>query len=288
MSATAQGELWSTDPEAWAEFAETRNRPLYDQVAERLGLRHGSALLDAGCGTGLFAALATEHGVRVTGLDAAPGLVAYARQRVPAADFVLGDIEDLPFPDRAFDVVTALNSIPYAADPHRAIAEIARVTAPTGRVVVTVGAGSEELGCAAMIDPLASAEQVPDWDRLDLRDPDEARLAMKRAGLAIIEQSDVAFSCHFANVEEAIRAQMPAGPVEAAARNSGREAVEQALSAFFVRRVRRDGSVRMRVVFRCAMGRRAGQAAVAPRNPRGAGKTMAPGGYEPKSTEVRG
>ena len=130
MSATVQGELWSSDPRGWAESAEGRIRPLYERVLERLHPLPGTRLLDAGCGSGLFAELAAQGGADVIGLDAAPGLVEYARRRRPAASYVVGDLERMPFGDGAFDVVTAFNSVLYAADPRRALAEIARVTAP--------------------------------------------------------------------------------------------------------------------------------------------------------------
>ncbi len=130
VSATVQGELWSSDPQGWAEVAEGRIRPLYERVLDRLHLRPGTRLLDAGCGSGLFAELAAQGGADVTGLDAAPGLVEYARRRRPTADYVVGDLQRMPFDDGAFDVVTAFNSALYAADPRRALAEIARVTAP--------------------------------------------------------------------------------------------------------------------------------------------------------------
>src|SRR5262245_32341928 len=140
MSSKAiQGELWGSDPRGWAETAEGRIRPLYERVLERLGVEAGVRLLDAGCGSGLFASLAAATGADVTGLDAAPGLVEYARERRPAARYVVGDLELLPFADGAFDVVTAFNSVLYAADPRRALAELARVSAAR-RAVVTIGA----------------------------------------------------------------------------------------------------------------------------------------------------
>lgn len=132
----------------------------------------GTRLLDAGCGSGLFAELAAQGGADVIGLDVAPGLVEYARRRRPAAGYVVEDLERMPFGDGAFDVVTAFNSVLYAADPRRALAEIARVTAPSGRAVVTVGAGPEQAESAALIDPLAPHDEVPDRSTLDLADAD--------------------------------------------------------------------------------------------------------------------
>jgi hypothetical protein len=68
---------------------------------------------------------------------------------------------------------------------------------------------------------------------------------------------DIAFDVDFANQDDAIDAQLPAGPVAAAVRHSGRAAVEAALRSFFAARSRVDGTVRMGVVFRCYFAERA-------------------------------
>jgi len=249
MSAGIQGELWSSAPQAWAETAEGRIRTLYLRLLERLQPGPETRLLDAGCGSGLFAALAADTGARVTGLDAAPGLVEYARSTRPAASYVVGDLEHLPFDDGAFDVVTALNSVLYAAEPHNALAELARVT--TDRAVVTVGCGPEQAESAGLINPLAPPTEVPDLRTLDLADEAAATEALLAAGFATVDATDIAFDVQFTDLRDAVAAQLPAGPVAAAARHSGRAAVEAALRTFFGPRTRPDGTVRMGVVFRC-------------------------------------
>ena len=257
MSATVQGELWSSDPQGWAEAAEGRIRPLYERVLERLHPLPGTRLLDAGCGSGLFAELAAQGGADVIGLDVAPGLVEYARRRRPAAGYVVGDFVRMPFGDGAFDVVTAFNSVLYAADPRRALAEIARVTGPSGRAVVTVGADPEQAESAALITPLAPHDEVPDRSTLDLADADAARGALLDAGFASVAMADIAFDVDFESEDDAVAAQLPAGPVAAAVRHSGRAAVEGALRSFFAPRSQTDGTVRMGVVFRCYLAERA-------------------------------
>jgi ubiquinone/menaquinone biosynthesis C-methylase UbiE len=62
----------------------------------------GTRLLDAGCGAGLLALLASFRGAEVSALDASPGLLAIARQRLPHADVREGDLEALPFADGSF------------------------------------------------------------------------------------------------------------------------------------------------------------------------------------------
>jgi SAM-dependent methyltransferase len=255
-SATVQGELWSADPQGWAHVAEGRSRPLYEQVLERLDPCPGTRLLDAGCGSGLFAAMAAERGMAVTGIDAAAGLVRYARIARPAARFVVGDLERLPFADGGFGLVTAFNSVLYAADPRRALAELARVTAAFGRAVITVGAGPEQGACATLIEPLARRDDLPDRSTLDLADAAAARAALRDAGFDAVTARDVAFDIDFAGVDDAVRAQLPAGPVSAAVRHSGHAVVEEALRSFFAPRERADGTVRMGVVFRCFFAER--------------------------------
>jgi SAM-dependent methyltransferase len=256
VSATVQGDLWSTDPRGWAQRAEERSRPLYERVLERLEPRSGTRLLDAGCGSGLFAAMAAERGATVTGIDAAAGLVEYASIACPAGRFVVGDLERLPFADGDFALVTALNSVLYAAAPRRALAELARVTAPSGEAVITVGAGPEQGVCAALIAPLARLDDLPDPSTLDLTDATAASAALREAGFASVAATDVAFELGFESVDDAVHAQLPAGPVAAAVRRSGRAVVEEALRAFFQPRARVDGSVTMGVVFRCYFAER--------------------------------
>jgi SAM-dependent methyltransferase len=163
----------------------------------------------------------------------------------------------MPFGDGAFDVVTAFNSVLYAADPRRALAEIARLTASAGRAVVTVGAGPEQAESAGLINPLAPRGEVPDRSTLDLADADAARSSLLDAGFATVATTDITFDVHFESEDDAVAAQLPAGPVAAAVRHSGRAAVEAALRSFFAPRTRVDGTVRMGVVFRCHLAERA-------------------------------
>lgn len=91
--------------------------------------------LDVGCGGGGASVLAAERGAKISGLDAAEGLIVFARERVSNGDFRVGDIEYLPFEDDAFDIVFAPNSVQYSGDRIAALRELGRVCKPEGRIV---------------------------------------------------------------------------------------------------------------------------------------------------------
>lgn len=95
--------------------------------------------LDVACGTGkLAAALRAAGAAEVIGLDAVPEMLDVARRRCAAAGiaFVRGDAMALPFPDGRFDVVTIGFGLRNLSDPHAALAQMHRVLAPGGRLVV--------------------------------------------------------------------------------------------------------------------------------------------------------
>lgn len=106
----------------------------------RLAVAPGTRMLDVACGAGQIAIPAARAGVRVTGLDLAPNLVAQARRRADAegvdARFDEGDAEALPYDDASFDLVVSLIGAMFAPRPERVAAELLRVCAPGGRLVM--------------------------------------------------------------------------------------------------------------------------------------------------------
>ena len=118
-SGTTQAELWSERARDWADVMEGWNGwgvPVYRHVLERVPVGRDTSVLDVGCGAGRFCRIAADRGARVAGLDATPALVEIACERIPTGDFRVGDMEELPWADGSFDVVTGFNSFFIAAD----------------------------------------------------------------------------------------------------------------------------------------------------------------------------
>jgi SAM-dependent methyltransferase len=94
--------------------------------------------LDAGCGTGFQTALLIRLGYRVHGVDISTGALRVARQRHGAeAALAAADVTAMPYVDERFDVAVCCGStLNFVEDPARALAEIARVLRPGGRLLL--------------------------------------------------------------------------------------------------------------------------------------------------------
>jgi len=115
---------------------EAKVLALYESVLEELPIRAGTRLLDVGCGAGLFMRLAAQRGAAVAGIDADAAFVERARERVPSADIIVGDMHTLPYDDECFDVVTGFDAFQLASHPGRALRKAGRVARPGAPVVI--------------------------------------------------------------------------------------------------------------------------------------------------------
>jgi SAM-dependent methyltransferase len=129
----------------WAGRAEPFSRTFAPLCAHMAGpllsavrVTEGTRLLDVGTGVGTVAVAAARHGARVTAVDAEPSMVEATARALPEAEVRLALLPSLPFPDAAFDAVTANFVLNHVGTPLAAAAELLRVLRPGGRVAVTV------------------------------------------------------------------------------------------------------------------------------------------------------
>jgi SAM-dependent methyltransferase len=123
------------------EHTAAQLQPAAEVVVAHAAPQPGERVVDVGCGTGNGALLAAARGARVTGVDPAARLLDVARERAAAAGldatFVHGDAAALPLPDASADLVLSIFGVIFAPDAAAAAAELARVTAPDGRIVLS-------------------------------------------------------------------------------------------------------------------------------------------------------
>jgi demethylmenaquinone methyltransferase/2-methoxy-6-polyprenyl-1,4-benzoquinol methylase len=107
------------------------------RLAARSVVRPGDSVLDAACGTGDFAIADLRAGAaRVVGVDFAERMLARARRKAPAIEWVRGDMLALPFADATFDAATVGFGVRNVADLELSLRELQRVLRPGGRVAI--------------------------------------------------------------------------------------------------------------------------------------------------------
>lgn len=257
-TAAAQGDVWSGNPRDWADLQEAFFAPMYRVVLDRAGVRPGQHILDVGCGAGLFCALAAERGATVAGLDAAPGLIALARERTTAGDFRQGEMEELPFADATFDLVSGFNSFQYAADPVNALKQAKRVVAPTGQVTMAVWGSAKDCQSAAIVKALGSILPPPPPGMrgpFSLSEPGVMEEMLSKAGLKPGKPEDAEAPFDFVDDEEAYRGFAASGPGVRAIRHAGADKLRAALMPALAPFKSKSGAIHMDNKFRFIIAR---------------------------------
>ena len=124
------------------------NRDFNARAIERLDVGAGARVLDLGFGGGLTFVPLLERGATITGVDRAPDMVEAARSRfkteIEAGRVSLhrGEVQALPLADASVDRVLTVNTVYFWPDLAPAFAELHRVLAPGGRIVIGIRDGS--------------------------------------------------------------------------------------------------------------------------------------------------
>ncbi|TML13136.1 MAG: class I SAM-dependent methyltransferase [Actinobacteria bacterium] len=144
------------------EHAQRQIELVREQVRSFIAPSGDEHALDAGTGAGTLA-LALAPLVRdVVGVDIVPELLERARDGAPDnVTFVEGDVTKLPFEAGTFDLSCSRRTLHHIARPERAVAELARVTAPGGRVFVDDQIASVDPLVALELDRFERAERFP-------------------------------------------------------------------------------------------------------------------------------
>ena len=136
---TRSQEFFSSAAGQWDRFRDDLFGDRFHLAALAALADPGWVVGDLGCGTGHVSAALAPFVARVVAVDASPQMLQAARARVGAADNVdlrRGDLESLPIDDARLDVATLMLVLHYVPDPAVALAEVARVLKPGGRLLL--------------------------------------------------------------------------------------------------------------------------------------------------------
>lgn len=250
-TAGSQGEIWGARARDWADVQERVAVPLYAAVLREAGVGGSTAALDIGCGAGTYCAMAAGVGAAVAGIDAAAPLVEIARERVPAGDFRAGEMEELPYADGAFDVVTGFNSFQFAARPVVALREASRVSR-TGAVVVATFGKPDESESSAFVRAMGALAPAPPGapGPFALSEDGALEQLAEAAGLTAGVVETVSCPWEYPDEPTALRGLLSSGPAVRATRLVGEAAVRAATVEVIATYRTPTGGVRLGNTFR--------------------------------------
>jgi SAM-dependent methyltransferase len=129
---------------------------LYREVVRASEIEAGQEVIVSGCGDGVTAEwIANRTGANVAGVDPDADLIEQAEERARAhasplqLSYTQAPLDDLPHEDSVFDAALGEPALASASDPARAVAELARVTKPMGRVSMLQLTWSSEITTGA-------------------------------------------------------------------------------------------------------------------------------------------
>ena len=129
-----------------ARFACECNR-LYDRMTKEIiysYLKDCNFVLDAGTGTGRFAIHLAQRGINIVAVDSSKEMLEIAKKKAELEgyqhriQFIVSDIENLPFQDKSFNGVCSIIVLIHLAHRGYAVSELSRVLQPGGTAVLDV------------------------------------------------------------------------------------------------------------------------------------------------------
>ena len=152
-------------------------------VIDFSGVGPGDTVLDVACGPGILACAFARVAKHVTGIDITPAMLERARalqqeRGLTNVTWDQGDVLPLPYPAARFTVVTSRYAFHHFLDPKAVLAEMARVCAPGGTIVVIDAAPAR-----AKADAFNAMELLRDPSHVRAMPEEELRHLFTRVGL---------------------------------------------------------------------------------------------------------
>jgi SAM-dependent methyltransferase len=185
-------------------------------------------------------------------------MIAIARERVPAGDFHVGDMEELPFGDGSFELISGFNSFQYAANPVHALSEARRVARDGAQVVVAAWGKPQDCEIGALMAALRPLLPPPPPGApgpFALSEDGALEALVTKAGLDPVQLDEVETLWDYPDEATALRGNLSSGPFVRALNLSGEERVSEAIRQALVPFRDADGRVRLRNKFRYLIAR---------------------------------
>ena len=194
MTPTSYRNFTGTSAENYQRyFVPAIATPVSVGLLDAANLHTGERVLDVACGTGVIARLAAEQvgpGGSVTAIDVAAEMISVAKSTTssttPHIEWHVSDAASLPLADDSYDVVLCQMGLMFMEDRLAALAEMRRVVAPEGRVIVNTPGAIQP---AFVIMEQAIVEHInPDLGGFvravfSMHDPDALAALLRDAGL---------------------------------------------------------------------------------------------------------
>jgi ubiquinone/menaquinone biosynthesis C-methylase UbiE len=241
MSSVSYRSFTGTGAENYQRyFVPSIATPVSGDLLRAANLQPGERALDVACGTGLIARLAAEQvgpSGSVTAIDIAPDMIAVAEATpspgAPRIEWHVGDATSLPLHDDSYDVVLCQMGLMFMEDRPAALAEMRRVLAPGGRLVVNTPGRIQavfELMEQAIVDHISA--ELGGFVRavFSMHDPEAVATLLRDAGLDDVSSTVSTVTLYLPSPAEFLWQYInltPMGPFVAQAPESAQSAMEQ-------------------------------------------------------------
>ncbi len=175
----------------FAVAPELHNDAIHTLMIEAARPRPSDRMLDVACGPGTVVAAFAPLVAEAVGVDATPAMLEQARalevaKNLPNVRWQASSAYALPFPGASFDIVTNRFAFHHLEDIDAAFAEMLRVTAPGGRVMVCDGIASTDPAKAAAFNAM---ERWRDPSTVEFRQLDQLRDLFARSDLDALHET---------------------------------------------------------------------------------------------------
>lgn len=116
-------------------FHRLRKKNFLKFIRQNFSVNSGDKILDAGCGTGLFTRYLP---ISTIAIDINPRHIAKAKQNCPGVNFIVADLEKMPFADKFFTFIICTEVLEHFPNPEKPLKELQRVLNKTGMIIGTV------------------------------------------------------------------------------------------------------------------------------------------------------